>query len=215
MKKIISAALMAVSILAGQAYATPLRLDYSVTPTSSNLYHYDFSLTLDNHDGSWVAGQSWNWIVFADAPYGSVSPLRDFVLESLSPGTGMHLSTTSGGHNGPTFITNKVYENGIYEKGWEPGSIGDKLTWSGTSTADLSEVPLSFSTLIGVLGGEYYSPNRADFEAAQYSPNREDSEPAYFEPEASTVPEPSTFALLGAGLLGALFLLPKRRTAEK
>ena len=37
------------------ANATPLSMDYVVTDIGGGTYQYDFTLTLDNNDGSWVA----------------------------------------------------------------------------------------------------------------------------------------------------------------
>src|SRR5512146_1882481 len=54
---------------ATSAFATPLRLDYSVSggPT----FTYNFTLTLDNHDATWASGNGFGWLVFGDVPTGS------------------------------------------------------------------------------------------------------------------------------------------------
>ena len=59
--------------IADFAGATPLGLNYSVTSLGS-WYNYDFELILDNNDGSWAAGQGWNWLIFGDQVAGD-SPL--------------------------------------------------------------------------------------------------------------------------------------------
>ena len=57
---------LALGLATGAAHAdSPLDLSYSVSLGSDGLYDYNFTLTLDNHDGSWIAGQGWGWITFA------------------------------------------------------------------------------------------------------------------------------------------------------
>ena len=83
---------------------TPLRLDYCVQALGGGSYQYAFTLTLDNHDGSWVAGQGWRWFIFGDRQQGS-SPLQNWVIDpsSLPVGPWNQMSSSGGYHNGPTF----------------------------------------------------------------------------------------------------------------
>jgi hypothetical protein len=171
----ILAALVALgSVIAATATASPLRLSYATTAQPGNLYHYDFNLTLTNLDGSWHAGQGWDWIVFGDEP-GKLSPLQSWVGGSV--GLPFKSWTYSGGwHNGPTLAPITVL--------WTPQTIGDSLAWSGTANVDLGPGALLFSTLLG--GG---AAHLADFETAvDLDPPRR-------------LPEPSQLALFGAALL--------------
>ena len=133
---------------------SPLRMDYSIEDIGGGLYDYTFTVTLDNNDGSWAAGQSWGWLIFGDAE--SVeTPLTNFVGDPddlpIGPWDGY---TTSGGfHNGPTL--NYVLDC------WQPTSVGESLSWSGTSDADLSD-ELLWSCIYSCGG----SPNRPDFTPA-------------------------------------------------
>jgi hypothetical protein len=124
---------------AGTASATPLRLDYCVD-ASGGLFQYTFTLTMDNNDGSWVAGQGWDWFIFGDGN-GMPSALTNFTMTSAIPGPWNQLTSSGGGHNGPTFgpVTGAF---------WVPNAVGDSLTWSGTSNAFLDEPAMFFSTLI-------------------------------------------------------------------
>jgi hypothetical protein len=171
--------------------ASPLTLDYSVNNVGPGLYHYSFDLILDNHDSSWALGQGWSWITFGDALSAS-SPLTNFTLDNnvLPVGPFTSLSFSSGFHNGPTWLNNN---SGITY--WTPTSIGDELEWSGTSTANLLQGNLLFSTLLTL-----NDASNANVEIA----NRIDN--------TNVVPEPSTIFLFGAGLAGVGFLRRKIRT---
>ena len=162
--------------LTGIAQATPLGLDYAVDNIGGGLFEYEFSLVLDNNDNTWTSGQGWRWFIFGDA-LSSPSPLTDFVgdVSNLPVGPWTFFTTSGGGHNGPTFGSVLDY--------WIPTAIGERLSWSGTSTADLAQGELLFSTLAGTLGGAV----AADSEVA----NRIDSVP---------VPEAPGIALLVVGL---------------
>ena len=54
--------------IASTVLATPLRLDYVITDLGGGVYKYDFTFVVDNNDGSYMAGQTWRWFVFGDAP---------------------------------------------------------------------------------------------------------------------------------------------------
>jgi len=163
--------------LSGIVNATPLKLDYSVNDIGGGLYNYDFSLVLDNNDSSWSSGQGWRWFIFGDAPSGETTPLTNFTMDSgdLPVGPWTSLNSTSGGHNGPTFSDVLDY--------WIPLSIGETLSWSGTSTANLFQGELLFSTLAGTLNGAI----AANFEVAT---------------RVSPVPVPAAAWLFGSALLG-------------
>ena len=165
------------------AQATPLSLYYEIEDIGGGLYNYEFTLTLDNNDGSWVSGQGWSWLTYGDR-YCAPSPLTNFVGDNndLPIGPWTYYTFSSGGHNGPTLV-DASYPS--YDH-WVPVSIGQSLNWSGTSNAYLGQGTLLFSTL--------WSLNNAvvaDFEIAELGT----TEPV--------VPEPATIILFSAGLAGA------------
>lgn len=173
MKNVLSVLLL-LSLSLG-VHAVPMSLDYAVTDLGGGVYNYDFTLELDNNDNSWTAGQGWGWFVFGDAQSSS-SPLSDFVMSASSfpVGPWSSLTFSSGGHNGPTF-------SGVFSY-WTPTSIGETLNWSGTSSANLLQGELLYSTLLVANGA-----SAANFEVA--------------DRVTAEVPEPATLFLLALGLL--------------
>ena len=158
--------------------ATPLAMNYSVVPNGSS-FDYSFQLTLDNHDGSWAPGQSFNWVIFGDDATGP-GALTDFSgsLPRLPVGPFTDYDVSGGsGHHGPTFLD-------FVGEGWIPAAIGDGLVWSGRSSRFLGQGELLFSNIAG------------------------DGERANYEVATLNVPEPSTLTLVlaGLGLLGGLAL---------
>jgi hypothetical protein len=138
---------------------SPLALSYSVTQLASGLFEYAFDLVLDNHSGSWQAGQDFNWITWGDVPgvfqngsMGAVSPLADFALVGGAPAPFTGMTSSGGGHNGPTFLGFDAESN---LHGWVPDAVGDALHWVGDSSADV-ETGLLWSTLEGTgLGANF------------------------------------------------------------
>lgn len=150
------AAALTVIGLAGAASAdTPLQLEYAVSDAGGGMWQYDFTLLNLNLDGSWLPGQNFDWITFGDVN-GGTSTLDDFIgdIGSLvgSPWETDGFSYSSGGHNGPTLLD---LDGGFV--GWVPSSVGDSVSWSGTSSHYLGQGELLWSSLIagGGNGGNF------------------------------------------------------------
>ncbi len=169
-------AVLVLTLSSAPAFATPLRLDYLVTPLGGGLFQYDFEFVNDNNDGTWSAGQDFRWFVFGDVPAGS-SPLTSFVGDPSSyrnsPYTGF--GRTSGGHNGPDL--QPVLTD------WVPSGVGDSFSFSGTSTADLAQGQMQWSN---VVGGSSNPGVRGTFE------------------DAILIPEPTSLMLMALGGLAML-----------
>ncbi|MCZ7608106.1 MAG: hypothetical protein M5U25_19015 [Planctomycetota bacterium] len=137
--------LAAILLGAGSLAAVPLTLKYQVKDLGTGTYQYDFVLVVDNNDMTYQPGQAWRWLIFGD--HATSSPLTAWQISSgqlpVGPWTGM--SSSGGGHNGPTFSYVLDY--------WTPSGIGDALHWRGTSTANLPQGQLLWSTLAGTLNG--------------------------------------------------------------
>lgn len=140
---------------------TPLELGYDVTDLGGGVFQYDFVLVNTNTSGTWSAGQNFDWIIFGDAA-GGPSNLTGFVGDPGSltgtPWADEGFTSSSGGHNGPTLLD---FNNGLL--GWVPGFVGDSVSWSGTSTANLGQGELLWSNLVG-------SGVHADFAVATLVP---------------------------------------------
>ena len=134
-------AIFALAVLfSAAAQAVPITLYYQVSGTGP--YTYNFTLVLDNNDSSWTAAsnQGWGWVIFGDA-VSAASPLTSYTHTSgfpVGPFTG--ISSSGGGHNGPTFTP----VTGVF---WAPTALNQQLTWTGTSTADLAQGQMLWSTL--------------------------------------------------------------------
>lgn len=127
------------------AHATPLKVEYCVTTDDTGRFRYQFTVTLDNNDGTWAAGQGFNWFIFGDVQ-GGPSPLADLVPELPLPvpfdDEGY---TTSGGfHNGPTLLD---FGTNFDFRGWVPTAVGESFTWAGSSLAELGPAELLWSNI--------------------------------------------------------------------
>lgn len=174
------------------ANAAPLTMQYQVNPIGGGLYQYDFTLTLDDHDSSWLAGQEWDWIIFGQNdsgdnyngfdPDGSGAATPDWATLSFSaPITGV--TTSYGGYNGPTL----EISGSVTLPGWNPAAVGEFLSWSGTSSLLIPNGELYWSAI-----------------------NTKDT-PLVFDELAvavsgpAAVPEPGTLALPGCRVLCWVF----------
>ena len=191
MKKIICTLLAACFI--GAANATPLTMSFDTTDLGGK-YQYDFTLTLDNHDNSWVSGNQWDWIIFGDTDSdnnyigfdtnGGLLWGTDWTTLSSSSSISS-ISISAGDHNGPYLA---ISTQGMMLPGWLPTFVGESISWSGTSSVYIPSDELRWSSLI-VGGG---------------------AEAVHFEQANQvSVPEPGTFALIASGVLG--FSLFSRR----
>ncbi|MEX2080040.1 MAG: hypothetical protein WEC33_00345 [Dehalococcoidia bacterium] len=137
--------------LCGSAMAQPqITMEYAVNDIGGGMYSYDFTLT---PNAGWSAGMGWRWLIFGDEPCTActppgtgVSPLTGFAMTSAFPvGPWTQLSSSGGGHNGPTFSSVLDY--------WIPATSTETLTWSGTHSSNLQQGQMLWSTLAGTLGG--------------------------------------------------------------
>lgn len=152
--------LLAVTLIGGaaaQAAATPLKMTYTVEASASpGLYDYDFWLTLDNNDGSWLPGQEWDWIIFGDnngaGDYPSFDPNggADYLGSTWVTATFDYpidrVDSTTGQHNGPHLQIGT--EHFAQLPGWSPTAIGQYLSWSGSSSQFIPEGQLRWSALM-------------------------------------------------------------------
>ncbi|UYV13665.1 MAG: hypothetical protein NCW75_05120 [Phycisphaera sp.] len=149
MKKMILASMLAVP---AASLAQGLTLEYTVEDLGGT-FEYEFFL---NTDGGWASGMGWRWFIWGDCVGPCTSPLTDWVGDpgSLPVGPWTGYSSSSGGHNGPTF-------SGVLDY-WIPADGSEELTWKGTSSADLAQGELLFSTIAGTVGGA----QAADYQVA-------------------------------------------------
>lgn len=144
------AALAAVTLAASAALASPYTLTYCPTPGQDGRTNYTFTLTLDNHDGSWQQGQGIGWVIFGDNS--SSSPLINWQTDpsSFPIGPWTSIQGSGGGHNGPT-LSPVVVQAPPYDLiYWVPGRIGDFLTWRGSAAANVPESAMQWSALFGL-----------------------------------------------------------------
>ncbi|WP_417317252.1 PEP-CTERM sorting domain-containing protein [Emcibacter sp.] len=175
MKKFILTGLTSFLLSATGASALPLELTYEVTDLHNGTYQYDFELELTNSDNSWVYGMGWGWITFGN--YMPANP------EVLTDWTGLYLDAPFKGFGRITGGYKAIdIENTLST--WVPASVGDVLSWSGTSTSRVDDGDIRWSTIFAT-GGAW---------GANWAVAREIS--------VEQVSEPAMLALLGLGLAG-------------
>jgi hypothetical protein len=188
------------------ANSTPFRLDYSITDfgTPTLRYQYDFTLTLDNNDGSWVAGQSFGIFFIGDkicvlpcstdtnggGAFGSNTDVVFGVIESswiggYALGFGYDLLQ----HSGPSIRAKHINPAGEAVGGpYVPLSIGEIVTFSLISKTFLGSGSLLWSNFPSDgLPGQI----DASFEAGHLS-------------DLTVVPSPVPIPNIGAGLPGII-----------
>ncbi len=141
--------------------APPLTLRYSVTGLSNGTHRYDFALTLDDPNRTWMPGDGYGWIIFGDRP-NAPSDFRDWVsdADSLASGPWSFFTQTSGYNNGATLGNGRAL--------WTPTRQGESVLWSGVSAALLNPDQLRWSCLIASYADTFGKPRGpiANFEPA-------------------------------------------------
>jgi hypothetical protein len=174
-------ALVLLSFTSSFAFATPFTLNYAVSQVGEK-YQYDFQLVLDNNDGSWVRGQSIDWIVFGDSGPTQGGQFKDFQWLAPDEKVGIfNKGWTFGADNGPSLTYDVWY-------GWRPSVLNRTQTWSITATNFLDAGELYWTNVWG-------TTVHADFEVAQLQTALDYS----IEPPAD-LPEPVPVALIGVGI---------------
>jgi hypothetical protein len=145
MKRIVM--MVAAAALTSTAAATPLLMEYMATDIGGGLYDYEFYFTLDNHDGTWNAGNGWAWVIIGDAQSQS-SPLYDWDGDEgdFPVGPWTYWTSSSGYHNGPTL--------GYVLDYWVPEKVGDQLYFSGTSSVYLKQGEMLWSSIVTTGGAQ-------------------------------------------------------------
>lgn len=144
-RTVISGVTVAVAALGASlsvAAATPFTVDYTVTDLGGS-YQYDFTVTLDNNDGSWVAGQQFDWFSFGnqDPETGAGGAFIDPVFVDYP--SGATATSSTGGLNGPTLCDgNCTLDDGAYEP-----SLNEMFSFSIAASAFLGAGDLLWSNL--------------------------------------------------------------------
>jgi hypothetical protein len=181
------------------AFAAPVRLDYQKTDVGSGQFQYDFTLTLDNHDGSWTPGQGWDWFVIgASDEWGTYKSFNttgtcdfsavDWLTVSHDPQIKEIGAPTCGGVRGATLMFHH-WGGPIEDWYWTP-ELGDTVSFSATSSVDFLEGELRWSAIWPDGGAR-----AINFEQANQRP--------------AVIPEPGSLALLGLAMAG--LALARRR----
>jgi hypothetical protein len=143
---------------ASVASAQSLDMCYDVVDLGTGEFEFSFTVSTD---AGWIPGMGWRWFIFGDERHVSaggtgISPIADFSMDPaqfpIGPWTA--LSSSGGGHNGPTFSSVLDY--------WVPASATETLTWKGVSTGRIAPGEMLFSTIAGTIGGAV----AADFKVA-------------------------------------------------
>ncbi|MFO0835132.1 MAG: hypothetical protein U0638_09190 [Phycisphaerales bacterium] len=142
-------AAVVLAALSGAALATPLTLSYSISDDGQGGYRYHFTLSLDNHDGSWEPGQGFNWIIFGDN-YPAPTALPNFVGDLPAPkpfdAPDEGFRYTGQLHHGPTLLD----WGDLFEMtGWVPKFVGDSIHWSGTARVYVGQDQMLWSNIFG------------------------------------------------------------------
>lgn len=119
-----AAALAAAAALVGAAHATPFVVAYTIAEQAEG-YRYDITVTLDDNDGSWMAGQAFDFFTFgnqllSEDPGGAFSD-----PEFLSAPVGAQQLLATGGANGPAVCFTAC---DAAQGGYAPAAVGDAFT---------------------------------------------------------------------------------------
>lgn len=131
-------------------YPTPLRLEYAVTGTAPP-FTYTFRVILDNHDGSWSAGQSWQYLHFGMSAFGAPSGTAPFATWTTDAASFPVGPFTSNSWGVSTIAGIAYYRPGLVDtvapefEPWIPANIGDQLTWWGTCDVLLEDGEMAWS----------------------------------------------------------------------
>ncbi len=144
-------ALLLLGLLCGagraEAATVPWTMCWNAVASSSTTYDYTFVLTTSTATTSgWM-----NWLIFADygpyAPTGATTINSPSLLSAPTGTTWTSLTSSGGGHNGPTFLDLSL---GIYTSGWNvTGAIGQTTTWSVRGTNLVPDNAMYWSWLVG------------------------------------------------------------------
>lgn len=116
------AAALAISVYT-PANATPFTLEYSILDLGVDGYQYNFELILDNNDGSFEAGQQFDWLTFGNQVVEDGSSGAYGSWSWLTVPTGFVTTSTSGSRNGPTL----QYGETLLLPGYSPPKSGKCL----------------------------------------------------------------------------------------
>ena len=165
----LAVAVVALFLVPSSVAAAPMTLSYTITDLGapSGTYKYDFTLTLDNHDGTWSPGQKFDYLSFSNETSGS-GPFGQFGDWSWT-GTPTIASPTfsMGTANGPTldFCDAGINCSTSFKDGaYGPQTIGERLVFAGLSSTFI-DAGLLWSMLKRSGGGSPWQ-----FEMAIYAP---------------------------------------------